>query len=86
MVWIWSDGLSHNTTYDLAVFSGDLGWHFDGFTNSIVTEVPFDGQLVVRTFDHLDRDNNPDDLGLYEGFISRSGMPGPAGWLSPGNQ
>lgn len=53
------DGLSHNTTYDLADLSGDLGWHFDG-PNSIITEVPFDGELWIGYL-IMDRDNNPDD-------------------------
>jgi len=53
------EGLRHNTTYDLAVVSGDVGWHFDG-PNSIITEVPFGGELQVG-FLIMDRDNNPDD-------------------------
>ncbi len=53
------DGLKDNWTYDLAYLSGDLGWHFDG-PNSIITEVPFDGELWMG-YIIMDRDNNPDD-------------------------
>ena len=60
------EGLRHNTTYDLAVVSGDPGWHFDG-PNSIVAEVPFEGQLQLG-FVIMDRDNNPDDQ-ICEGFV-----------------
>ena len=44
--WICLKDLRHNTTYDLARVSGDVGWHFDG-PNSIITEVPFEGELQV---------------------------------------
>ena len=60
------EGLRHNRTYDLAVVSGDVGWHFDG-PNSIITEVPFGGELQVG-FRIMDRDNNPDDV-ICEGFL-----------------
>jgi hypothetical protein len=59
------EGLRHNTTYDLARVSGDVGWHFDG-PNSVVTEVPYEGEMQVG-FIIMDRDNNPDDL-LCQGF------------------
>ena len=59
------EGLRHNTTYDLALVSGDTGWHFNG-SNSIITEVPFEGELQVG-FLIMDRDNNPDDE-ICEGF------------------
>lgn len=58
-------GLSHNTTYNLALVSGDSGWHFDG-SNSIVAEVPFEGQLQLGYL-IMDRDNNRDDQ-ICEGF------------------
>ena len=53
------DGLSHNRTYDLATLSGDFGWHFNG-PNSIITEVPYEGELWMG-YIIMDRDNNPDD-------------------------
>ena len=59
------EGLSHNTTYNLAAVSGDYGWHFTG-SNSIVAEIPFGGQLQLG-YVIMDRDNNPDDR-ICEGF------------------
>ncbi len=59
------EGLSHNTTYNLAVVSGDDGWNFSD-SNSIVAEVPFEGQLQLG-YVIMDRDNNPDDQ-ICEGF------------------
>ncbi|MFN2281564.1 MAG: LysM peptidoglycan-binding domain-containing protein, partial [Anaerolineales bacterium] len=59
------EGLRHNTTYDLAVVSGDPAWQFDG-PNSIVSEVPFEGELQLG-YVIMDRDNNPDDQ-LCDGF------------------
>lgn len=59
------EGLSHNTTYNLATASGDPGWHFTG-SNSIVAEVPYEGQLQLG-YVIMDRDNNPDDQ-ICEGF------------------
>jgi hypothetical protein len=59
------EGLRHNTTYDLAVVSGDPVWNFTG-SNSVVAEVPFEGQLQLG-YVIMDRDNNPDDQ-ICEGF------------------
>jgi hypothetical protein len=41
-----TNGLSHNSTYNLAEVAGDRSWHFDG-PNSVVTDVPLGGQLRV---------------------------------------
>ena len=48
------EGLRHNTTYNLAEVSGDVAWHFTG-SNSLVTEVPYGGELHVG-FRITDRD------------------------------
>ncbi|TFG38934.1 MAG: LysM domain-containing protein, partial [Candidatus Aminicenantes bacterium] len=53
------EGLRHNTTYDLAVLTGDIGWHFNS-PNSVITEIPAGGTMRVG-FSIMDRDNNPDD-------------------------
>jgi len=59
------EGLEDFTNYDLAIVSGDAGWHFDG-SNSLIVDVPFEGQLQLGYL-IMDRDNNPDDE-ICEGF------------------
>jgi len=71
------EGLRHNTTYDLAEVSGDVGWHFDG-DNSVIAEVPYEGELRVA-FLITDRDtgrcNDSGDPGCDDQICRGEGIP-----------